>query len=356
MKPIRQHVTPWFRSVCSFGPREPGLSSIMKVRRFAAINALWFALMASSAPAVAQSDAVSRAPPPAPPPLVAVDKGRRAESSVLPGGSNLGGLISQDDYPPDALDANEQGTVSVRLDIDSSGKPSGCIVLSGSGSKSLDEQTCKLLLKRAKYLPGRDRQGNPVAGSVTGRVRWVLKDPSMPSAPWMLRSTVVVDGSSGKSLCSVDAEGAVAGHEELIWGCKDILRDFPAELVAQVSPGAAVSFINEERFIPDADDAPPAAADRNDEMTVARVVLRLSIDQAGAVTSCQVASWDGEGPKPDKACPPIDMDFMPRRGPNGQAVPYKAILIQRAAIRQRSETASVGAAIRSDLPDTKGAS
>lgn len=91
-----------------------------------------------------------------------------------PGTPNMAGLISQDDYPVEALRRGEQGTVGVRLDIDSAGRVSACTVTQSSASASLDEGTCALLQKRARFIPARDANGRPTTDSVTTKISWRL--------------------------------------------------------------------------------------------------------------------------------------------------------------------------------------
>ena len=116
----------------------------------------------------------------------------RVEDSTLPSGhadqrahmpqplrelnGTLAGLFSSDDYPPDALDRNEQGTVEVRLDVDKRGRVAKCTVLSSSGFASLDGATCGILQQRARFQPARDRTGKPVVSSTTSRITWKIAD------------------------------------------------------------------------------------------------------------------------------------------------------------------------------------
>src|ERR1044072_5940983 len=86
---------------------------------------------------------VREAPPPvitptAPPPPAIVTKAQSAKG-------NLQNLFSGDDYPADAMRNEDQGSVSVRLSIGTDGRVSGCSVSSSSGSRSLDNATCRIL-------------------------------------------------------------------------------------------------------------------------------------------------------------------------------------------------------------------
>ncbi len=105
--------------------------------------------------------------PPAPPPV------KRIEPQSASG--NLQGLIRTSDYPASALDAEEQGTVSVVLTIGSNGRVSNCSVAGSSGSRSLDSTTCRILTSRAKFTPARDSSGNPTSGTFRQRITWRLE-------------------------------------------------------------------------------------------------------------------------------------------------------------------------------------
>src|SRR5205085_10053561 len=93
------------------------------------------------------------APPrPAPPPPP-----RQSQARSLTG--SLQGLISSDDYPPSALDNNEQGSVTVNLTIGPSGRVTGCSA-SGSASSTLKSTTCRIVSARARFSPAQDANGN----------------------------------------------------------------------------------------------------------------------------------------------------------------------------------------------------
>jgi periplasmic protein TonB len=106
-------------------------------------------------------------PPPPPPPPVRVQEPKSAVGS-------LQGLIREDDYPPSALEREEQGRVTVRLTIGTNGRVSNCSVTSSSGSRALDSATCRVLQARARFTPAQDSQGNPTTGTVTQAIRWQI--------------------------------------------------------------------------------------------------------------------------------------------------------------------------------------
>src|SRR5207248_10055800 len=82
-----------------------------------------------------------------------------------PARGSLSGVFAVDDYPADALDLNQQGSVGVLLRVDSKGAVSDCVITASSGSPALDAQTCRVAGLRAKFIPAREQSGAPVAST-----------------------------------------------------------------------------------------------------------------------------------------------------------------------------------------------
>ena len=108
------------------------------------------------------------APPPPPPPPQIVTKAQSARG-------NLQNLFSGDDYPADALRNEDQGSVTVRLSIGTDGRVTGCNVSSSSGSRSLDNATCRILRSRARFSPAKLSNGQPTTDTYTQRITWRLE-------------------------------------------------------------------------------------------------------------------------------------------------------------------------------------
>lgn len=80
--------------------------------------------------------------------------------------------ISNQDYPMEALRAEEQGTVSLELDISPEGRAVNCHILGSSGSRRLDVRACQVILIRARFEPARDAEGRAVADVYGTRITW----------------------------------------------------------------------------------------------------------------------------------------------------------------------------------------
>ena len=88
---------------------------------------------------------------------------------AAPGQSSQGDLrtvFSADDYPVSAQANGEEGTVQARLTVSINGRVSACDIIRSSGYKSLDDATCSILQRRARFTPARAVDGHPVASTI----------------------------------------------------------------------------------------------------------------------------------------------------------------------------------------------
>ena len=127
------------------------------------------------------------APPPAAPPLpMAPPKPVSAPSGARPATPiGQGRWIGTADYP---ADKTIEGRVRFRVSVDTIGRPAQCEVTQSSGNPWLDDHTCELVLRRARFDPALDGDGNPVDGSYSTMVIWSNPDlpvdpPALPPAP-----------------------------------------------------------------------------------------------------------------------------------------------------------------------------
>jgi protein TonB len=126
---------------------------------------------------------VTTPPPPAPPVLVVAPPGPAAPppppppkftpKSAQPKG-NPGNWATTNDYPTRALREEREGVTGFRVTVGTDGRATGCDVTSSSGSADLDQATCSNVMRRARFTPATDGEGNPTTGSYSSRVRWVI--------------------------------------------------------------------------------------------------------------------------------------------------------------------------------------
>ena len=122
-------------------------------------------------PIVIQPKEVILDPPPAPPSPTATFDPVGAKPRNDPRA-----WLSDRDYRPAWIRRELTGTARFRLEISATGKVSGCRVTGSTGHAELDEATCMLVQRRARFEPARGSAGQPVAGSYAGSVLWRLPE------------------------------------------------------------------------------------------------------------------------------------------------------------------------------------
>lgn len=84
------------------------------------------------------------------------------------------GWASANDYPARELREGAQGLVRYSLSIGADGHVTSCVVTASSGHPGLDQATCRLIARRARFEPATDSDGGRVTGSYAGSVRWMI--------------------------------------------------------------------------------------------------------------------------------------------------------------------------------------
>jgi periplasmic protein TonB len=82
--------------------------------------------------------------------------------------------VTTNDYPARDLREGNQGLARYSLLIGADGRVSSCVVTASSGHPGLDEATCQMVTRRARFEPATDETGARVQGSYSGSVRWVI--------------------------------------------------------------------------------------------------------------------------------------------------------------------------------------
>jgi len=82
--------------------------------------------------------------------------------------------FSSSDYPKEALRHREQGKVGFRVTVGVDGRVAACAITSSSGSRALDETTCRLAAERFHFRPAMDAAGTRVQDWMDLSVMWVL--------------------------------------------------------------------------------------------------------------------------------------------------------------------------------------
>lgn len=134
-------------------------------------------------------------PPPLPPPAPIAPPPPLKPSQVVSPRGNPGNWVITDDYPTRALRESREGTTGFEVTVGVDGRVTACEIIESSGSPDLDAATCDLVTRRARFNPATDRRANPIVGSYSNRVRWVIPvGPPPEPAEFILSFIVGIDG------------------------------------------------------------------------------------------------------------------------------------------------------------------
>ena len=95
--------------------------------------------------------------------------------AAMPRG-NPANWVSDSDYPSRDLREGNQGRVGFVLSLGIDGRVASCRVTSSSGHPGLDDTTCALVARRARFSPAIGPDGQATAGTYSGTIRWVIPD------------------------------------------------------------------------------------------------------------------------------------------------------------------------------------
>lgn len=82
--------------------------------------------------------------------------------------------LEVDAYPAKSRELKEEGTVHYRVEVNSKGQLESCQVTRSSGFERLDEATCKLMVRAARFDVRKDQNGRGKSYAHEGAVVWKL--------------------------------------------------------------------------------------------------------------------------------------------------------------------------------------
>ena len=115
-------------------------------------------------------------------------------------------------YPKRALAAGEQGLVGFLVGIDATGSPTKCQITHTSGYKSLDEETCQLIMVHATFKrpeglsPSQQR-------TYEGVVNWKLPSTPLAAVPEIPKPILAAAAPEPKICKRTPRVGTLAGFE-----------------------------------------------------------------------------------------------------------------------------------------------
>lgn len=87
-----------------------------------------------------------------------------------------GGWITTSDYRSSWINRGMTGIAGFRVTVGTNGRAQGCVITQSTGHGALDEATCQLIERRARFEPARDAQGNRTSGTFASKVRWQIPE------------------------------------------------------------------------------------------------------------------------------------------------------------------------------------
>lgn len=84
--------------------------------------------------------------------------------------------VTDSDYRSRWIREGWQGTAKFRLEIAANGKVTACTITQSTGHAALDQATCDLIARRARFTPATDSTGAATGGIYSSSIRWVLPD------------------------------------------------------------------------------------------------------------------------------------------------------------------------------------
>lgn len=82
--------------------------------------------------------------------------------------------VTDNDYKSRWIREGMTGTARFRLEIAANGRVSDCRITQSSGHSVLDEATCSLIAKRARFNAAKDGSGARTTGTFSSSIRWQL--------------------------------------------------------------------------------------------------------------------------------------------------------------------------------------
>ncbi|WP_435418236.1 energy transducer TonB [Parerythrobacter aurantius] len=87
-----------------------------------------------------------------------------------------GNWVTDNDYRTSWISREWEGTAGFRLTIGSDGRVSDCTITRSTGHSALDDATCSLVTRRARFEPARNDRGEVTSGTFSSAVEWRIPD------------------------------------------------------------------------------------------------------------------------------------------------------------------------------------
>ena len=90
--------------------------------------------------------------------------------------NNPGGWVTESDYRTSWINREWTGVARFELQISASGRVTDCQITRSTGHSALDNATCQLITKRARFNPATDSAGQATSSTYANAISWELPD------------------------------------------------------------------------------------------------------------------------------------------------------------------------------------
>lgn len=208
----------------------------------------------------------------------------------------LASYLSANDYPAAALRVEAEGTTGVQLTIGTDGRVTGCEIIASAGNHSLDQATCQLLQRRARFEPAKDGQGRSVEGRYSASISWRL--PQSEPVPFVrnrhVMTVTLADGYARSCTLDSDLPHLPAAPGVLV--CPSTETPVPPQLPRNGT--MTVTLLMEPR-----DGSPPVVLTPPERGVIGSTVrAEIEVDARGRVQACSATLNGRPHPRPEVAC------------------------------------------------------
>jgi len=250
----------------------------------------------------------------------------------------VGGSISDADYPAAAIAAGEQGTVRVRISIDRAGRVAGCEVTESSGSAALDSASCSLIQERFTYEPARNARGEAVPAGISRRITWRSPGGAAAPSPFESFGVIITATLRGGAIEGCALEAIEARSQASPLPPSECSRMFASLLVWAAQQPDVTSITQVVAFTREGDQAPVLRPAWGSALIRAEADLTIAPDGTNAVCAPtrMESAVEAGAVRPADPCSLTGGARTPMFAPDASGTPRRgrsliATFVQRAA-------------------------
>lgn len=198
----------------------------------------------------------------------------------------IASYFTDGDYPASALREGAAGRVQVRVDVDTTGRPTACAVVESSGNAELDARTCALTIERVRFKVATNAAGRATRDTITFRVVWRIRD--VDYSRFVRRERILTYSPAATvSACRQFFNGEEVSADRTL--CQQVFGSGGQDLL-----GTGFDFTLIETLIP-AGQTPLGEVDPARGRLAARTEVEIEVGPSGSVDACRTVKVEPAG-------------------------------------------------------------